>query len=45
VQVGIRGTRNAEVLSGLAEGERIASPAPANVADGARVRVTKGGAR
>jgi RND family efflux transporter MFP subunit len=45
VQVGIRGTRNAEILSGLAEGERIASPAPANVPDGTRVRVTKGGAR
>jgi RND family efflux transporter MFP subunit len=45
VQVGIRGTRNAEILSGLAEGERIASPAPANIPDGTRVRVVEGRAR
>jgi RND family efflux transporter MFP subunit len=39
VEIGIRGTRNVEILSGLGEGERVASPAPANVADGTRVRV------
>jgi RND family efflux transporter MFP subunit len=45
VEIGIRGTRNIEVLSGLREGERIASPAPVNVADGARVRVIESKAR
>jgi len=39
VTVGIRGTRNVEVLSGLAEGERVASPAATELKDGARVRV------
>lgn len=42
VEIGIRGTRNVEVLSGLSEGERIASPAPSNTADGSRVRVKEG---
>src|SRR5262249_27011185 len=42
VETGIRGTRKVEVVSGLNEGERIASPAPASIADGARVRVMEG---
>lgn len=40
VQVGIRGTRTVEVVSGLADGERVASPASTELKDGARVRVT-----
>jgi multidrug efflux pump subunit AcrA (membrane-fusion protein) len=43
VEIGIRGARSVEVLSGLAEGERIASPMPANLADGSRVRAVEGG--
>ena len=39
VQIGIRGTRAVEVLSGLKEGERVVSPAPTDLTDGARVRV------
>ena len=39
VEIGIRGTRNVEVVSGLGEGERVASPLPADLADGSRVRV------
>jgi RND family efflux transporter MFP subunit len=39
VKIGIRGTRSVEVLSGLADGERVASPAPTDLTDGARVRV------
>jgi len=39
VKAGIRGTRQVEVLSGLTEGERVASPAPADAKDGARVLV------
>jgi RND family efflux transporter MFP subunit len=40
VKIGIRGTREVEVLSGLAEGERVAAPAPTELKDGTRVRVT-----
>jgi RND family efflux transporter MFP subunit len=39
VSVGIRGTRTVEVLSGLKDGERVASPAATELTDGARVRV------
>jgi RND family efflux transporter MFP subunit len=39
VGVGIRGTREIEVLDGLQEGERVASPAGAVLKDGARVRI------
>jgi membrane fusion protein (multidrug efflux system) len=39
VTVGIRGTRTVEILSGLSEGESVASPAPADLRDGSRVRV------
>jgi RND family efflux transporter MFP subunit len=39
VAIGIRGTREVEVLDGLQEGERVASPASAALTDGARVRV------
>jgi RND family efflux transporter MFP subunit len=39
VKIGIRGTRNAEILSGLTEGERVASPAATDLKDGSRVRV------
>jgi hypothetical protein len=38
VDLGIRGTRAVEVLSGLQEGERVAAPAAAGLKDGARVR-------
>ncbi|MCC6890204.1 MAG: efflux RND transporter periplasmic adaptor subunit [Hyphomicrobiales bacterium] len=38
VKTGIRGTRAVEILSGLAEGERIAAPA-SELTDGARVRI------
>jgi RND family efflux transporter MFP subunit len=41
VKIGIRGAREVEVLAGLKEGERVASPAPTGLADGARVRVVK----
>lgn len=40
VELGIRGTRAVEVLSGLAANEQVASPAPTALADGRRVRVT-----
>jgi len=40
VKLGIRGTRTVEVLTGLNEGERVVSPAPLELRDGARIRVT-----
>ena len=39
IVIGIRGTRAVEVTSGLREGERVASPAPTDSADGQRVRL------
>jgi membrane fusion protein (multidrug efflux system) len=41
VKIGIRGTREVEVLAGLKEGERVASPAPIDLKDDARVRVAR----
>jgi RND family efflux transporter MFP subunit len=43
VTIGIKGTRAAEILSGLTDGERVASPAATDLKDGARVRVTSPG--
>jgi RND family efflux transporter MFP subunit len=42
VIIGIRGTREVEVLSGLKAGERLVSPVPLDLTDGARVRVVTG---
>ncbi|WP_159585424.1 efflux RND transporter periplasmic adaptor subunit [Chelativorans xinjiangense] len=42
VEIGIRGTENVEVLSGLKERARVVSPYPQDLADGARVRVSVG---
>jgi membrane fusion protein (multidrug efflux system) len=39
VEIGIRGTRAVEILAGLKEDERVASPAATDLADGKRVRV------
>ncbi len=39
VKIGIRGTRSVEVLSGLADGERVVSPAATDLKDGSRVRI------
>ena len=39
VKIGIRGTRSVEVLSGLADGDRVASPAATDLKDGVRVRI------
>ena len=41
VEVGIRGTRQSEILSGLNEGERVASPAGTGLQDGSRVRIVE----
>jgi RND family efflux transporter MFP subunit len=43
VEIGIRGTRTVEILSGLADGDRVASPVSADLADGRRVRVVDKG--
>ena len=40
VTIGIRGTRTVEVIDGLKDGERVVSPAPSGLKDGARLRVT-----
>ncbi len=42
VEIGIRGTREVEVLGGLKQGERVVSPAPLDLNSGARVRVVSG---
>jgi len=39
VKTGIRGTRVVEILSGLKDGERVASPASTELRDGIRVRI------
>jgi len=39
VTAGIRGTRTVEILSGVSEGERVASPAATDLREGARVRI------
>jgi RND family efflux transporter MFP subunit len=39
VKIGIRGARNIEILAGLDEGDRVASPAATGLTDGSRVRV------
>ena len=39
VEVGIRGSRTVEILSGITATERIAAPAPENLREGQRVRV------
>ena len=39
VRVGLRGVRMVEILEGVKEGERVASPARANLRDGMRARV------
>jgi RND family efflux transporter MFP subunit len=43
VETGIRGTRAIEIVSGVAEGERVVSPARADLADGRRVQVVERG--
>jgi RND family efflux transporter MFP subunit len=43
VEVGIRGTRTVEILSGLSEGDRVASPISTDLADGRLVRVVDKG--
>jgi RND family efflux transporter MFP subunit len=42
VEVGIRGAHRVEIVSGLSEGERIASPASADLVDGGLVRIRAG---
>jgi RND family efflux transporter MFP subunit len=43
VEIGIRGTRSVEIVSGLAEDDRIASPMSAALPDGSRVHAVEGG--
>jgi RND family efflux transporter MFP subunit len=38
IEIGIRGTRMTEVLSGIEEGDRIVAPAVSGLTDGARIR-------
>jgi RND family efflux transporter MFP subunit len=45
IEVGIRGARQIEILSGLKESERVVAPAPESLADGQRVRVVLGRAQ
>jgi hypothetical protein len=41
ITIGIRGTRAVEVLSGLAEGERVALPFPGALRNGGKVSVVE----
>ena len=45
VELGIRGNRAVEVVAGLGENERVASQIPADLADGARIRIKPGKAQ
>jgi RND family efflux transporter MFP subunit len=45
VAIGIRGTRQSEILSGLKDGERVVSPSKSEIEDGSRVRVVAPPAR
>jgi RND family efflux transporter MFP subunit len=38
VEVGIRGTQKAEIVSGVKEGERVVSPVPSEIGNGDRIR-------
>jgi RND family efflux transporter MFP subunit len=40
VEVGIRGTQRAEIVSGVKEGERVVSPVPSEIGNGDRIRDT-----
>lgn len=42
VEIGIRGTRNVEILKGLNEQDRVISPVPPGLADNQRVRLGSG---
>jgi RND family efflux transporter MFP subunit len=42
VAIGIRGSRNVEIVSGVAEGQRVVAPAPEQLRDGQRIRVVEG---